>query len=101
MNNTRTWHLEGLKFMSHIFSHFSKLNLLFWKIWPSVCELRARYIVVPSAKSLTLDLTCSGKSLIYTRKRIGPRTEYCRTPEEVGMQFGIHSVYDHWLLPVI
>ena len=52
-----------------------------------MCELRARYIAVSSAKSLTLDLTCSGRSLMYTRKRIGPRTEPCGMPEETGMQF--------------
>ena len=39
-----------------------------------------------SAKSLTLDLTCSGRSFIYARKRrIGPRTEPCGTPEENGI----------------
>ena len=36
-----------------------------------------------SAKSLTLDLTCSGRSFMYARKRIGPRTEPCGTPEEI------------------
>ena len=36
-----------------------------------------------SAKSLTLDLTCSDRSFMYARKRIGPRTEPCGTPEEV------------------
>ena len=35
-----------------------------------------------SAKSLTLGLTCSGRSFMYARKRIGPRTEPCGTPEE-------------------
>ena len=44
------------------------------------------YIAASSAKSLTLDLACSGRSLMYTRK-IGPRTEPCVTPEETGMQF--------------
>ena len=76
----RTWLLEGLKFISHIFSHFSRLSR-------SLCELRARYIAVSSAKSLTLDLTCSGRSIIYTRKSIEPRTEPCGTPEETGIQF--------------
>ena len=51
-----------------------------------MCELRARYIAVSSAKSLTLDLTCSGRSLIYTRKRIRPRTDPCGTPEEASMK---------------
>ena len=36
-----------------------------------------------SAKSLTLDFTCSGRSFMYARKRIGPRTEPCGTPEEI------------------
>ena len=35
-----------------------------------------------SAKSLTLNLTCSGRSFMYARKRIGQRTEPCGTPEE-------------------
>ena len=36
-----------------------------------------------SAKSLNLDMTCSGRSFMYAGKRIGPRTEPCRTPEEI------------------
>ena len=50
-------------------------------------ELIARYKAVSSAKSLTLDLTCSGRSFMYARKRIaiGPRTEPCGTPEETGI----------------
>ena len=47
-------------------------------------ELIARYKAVSSAKSLTMDLTCSGRSFMYARKRIGPRTEPCGTPEETG-----------------
>ena len=42
----------------------------------------AKYLAVSSAKSLTLDLTCSGRSFIYARKRMGPRTEPCGTPDE-------------------
>ena len=37
-------------------------------------ELIARYKAVSSAESLTLDLTCSGRSFMYARKRIGPST---------------------------
>ena len=48
-------------------------------------ELIARYKAVSSEKSLTLDLTCSGRSFMYARKRIGPRTEPCGTPEETGI----------------
>ena len=43
----------------------------------SVVELIATYKAVPSTKSLTLDLTCSGRSFMYTRKRIEPRREPC------------------------
>ena len=32
------------------------------RVRPSEVELRARYITVVAAKSLTLDLTCSGRS---------------------------------------
>ena len=46
--------------------------LVMWRTWHS------------SAKSLTLDLTCSCRALMYARKRIGPRTEPCGTPEETG-----------------
>ena len=70
----------------HIFP-FSRLSWSFWRTGPSMCELRARYIAVSSTKSLTLDLTCSGRSLVYTRKIIGPRTKPCGTPEETDMQF--------------
>ena len=37
-----------------------------------------------SAKSLTLDLTYPGRSLMYAGKSIGPRTEPFGTPEETG-----------------
>ena len=50
-------------------------------------ELIARYKAVWSAKSLTLDLTCSCRSFMYARKRLGPRTEPCGTPEETGIFF--------------
>ena len=80
----RTWHLEGLNCISHIFSHCSRHAMSVCRVWPSVVELIARYMSVSSAKSLTLDLTCSGRSLMYAIKRIGPRTEPCGTPEETG-----------------
>ena len=53
----------------------------------SLVELIAMYKAVSSAKSLTLDLTCSGRSFMYARKRIGPRTEPCGTPEETKSPF--------------
>ena len=76
--------LEGLKCISHIFSHCSRQARSVCRTWPSVVELIARYMAVSSAKSRTLDLTSLGRSLMYARKRIGPRTEPCGTPEETG-----------------
>ena len=35
-----------------------------------------------SAKSLTLDLKCSVRSLMHARNKMGPRTEPWWTPEE-------------------
>ena len=79
----KTWHLEGLNFKSHLFSHCSRHALSVCRTWPSVVELVASYAAVSSAKSLTQDLTCSCRSLMYARK-VGPRTEPCGTPEETG-----------------
>ena len=77
-------YLEGLNYISHIFSHCSRHARSVCMTWPSVVELIARYMTVSFAKSLTLDLTCSGRSLMYARKSIGPRTDPCGTPEETG-----------------
>ena len=58
----RTWHLEGLNCISHIFSHCSRHARSVCRTSLSVVELIARYKAVSSAKSLTLDLTSSGRS---------------------------------------
>ena len=77
-----TWDLEGLKCISHTSPHCSRQARSVCRTWPSVVELIARYMTVSSTKSLTLDLTCLGRSLMYARKRTGPRTESCGTLEE-------------------
>ena len=66
----RTWHLEGLNCVSHIFSHCSRHVRSVCMPWSSVVELIAKYMAVSSAESLTLDLTCSCRSFMYARKRI-------------------------------
>ena len=58
----RTWHLDRLKLMSHRGSHFSMVKRPFCRVIDSPSKLIARYMVVSSAKSLTLDLTWSGIS---------------------------------------
>ena len=75
--------------ISQICSHSSRHARSVRRTWPSVVELIARYTAVSSAKRLTLDLTCSGMSLMYARKRIGPRTEPCGTQEETGTRVDI------------
>ena len=81
----RTWHLDGLKLMSHRFSHISRMWRSFCRVIDSPSELIARYMAVSSAKSLTLYLTWSGRSFIYARKSMGPRTEPCGTPEDTAI----------------
>ena len=43
-------------------------------------------MAVSYANNRTRDLTCSGRSFIYAKKRMGPRTEPCGTPEETGIE---------------
>ena len=81
----RTWHFAGLKFIPQDFSRWSSLERSSCRMFASDNELIARYMAVSSAKSLTLDRTCSGRSLMYVRKRMGQRTEPCGTPEDTGM----------------
>ena len=58
-----TWHLEGLKFISQSFSHFSSCSRSFCRISESAWKDRARYMTVLSANKRTLDFTWSGRSL--------------------------------------
>ena len=74
--------------MSHRCSHFSREKRSFCKVIDSPSELIARYMAVSSAKSLTLDLTWSGRSgrsFMYARKSMSPRTEPCGTPEDTAI----------------
>ena len=45
-----TWHLEGLNCISHIFSHCSRHARSICRTWPSVVELIAMYMAVPTPK---------------------------------------------------
>ena len=54
----------------------------FCRVIDAPSELIARHMTVSSAKSITLDLTLPCRSLIYTRKSMGPITEPCGTPEK-------------------
>ena len=67
----RTWHLEGLNCIFHIFSHCSRHARSVCRTSLSVVELIERYKAVSSAKSLTLDLTRSGRSLCMQGRELG------------------------------
>ena len=81
----RTWHLDGLKLMSHRFSYVSGVKRSFCRVIDSPSELIGRYMAVSYAKSLTLDLTWSGRSFMYARKSMGRRTGPCGTPEDTAI----------------
>ena len=81
----RTWHLDGLKLMSHRFSHISKVKMSFCRVIDSPSAQIARYMAVSSAKCLILDLIWSGGSFMYARKSMGPRTGPCGTPENTAI----------------
>ena len=50
-----------------------------------VYDIPYLYPVTLSAKSLTLDLTCSGRSFSMPKRGWVLRTEPCGTPEETGI----------------
>ena len=68
--NVEDLHLEGLNCISLIFSHCTRHARSVCRTCPYVVELIASYMALSPAKSLTLDFTSSGKSLLYARKRI-------------------------------
>ena len=55
----RTWHFAGLIFISQDISYCLSLERSSCRMFASDNELIARYKAVASAKSLTLDRTCS------------------------------------------
>ena len=71
--------------MSKASSHFSSLQRFSCKMFDSNMLLMQRYMAVSSAKSLTLDLTCSGRSFMFAMNKMGSRTEPCGTPKEIGI----------------
>ena len=64
--------MDGLKLMSHRFSHISRVLMSFCRIIESPSEPIARYMALSSAKK-TLDLTWPGMSFIYANH--GKETE--------------------------
>ena len=80
-----TWLLLGLKCISQVFSHCSSFCRSCCKVWESFLLVTVKYTVVSSANSLTWELIFSGRSLMYNRNKIVPRTELWGTPDVTGI----------------
>ena len=70
--------------MPHDRSHSTILSRSSCSSLQSSLEATTRYAIVSSAKSRTCDDSESGRSLIKTRNKIGPRTDPCGTPDVTG-----------------
>ena len=80
-----TWHLLGLKCISQVFSHCSSVCRSCCKVWESFLLVTVKYTAVSSANSLTCEVIFSGRSFMYSRNKIGPRTEPWGTPDVTGI----------------
>ena len=59
-----TWHFSRLNFIFHLFAHLSSVLRSSWSAAVFVLGLSAIYIMVSSAKSLTVEVILSGMSLM-------------------------------------
>ena len=78
-------HLLGLKCISQVFSHCSSFCRSCCKVWESFLLVTVRFTAVSSANSLTCELIFSGRSFMYNKNKIGPRTEPWGTPDVTGI----------------
>ena len=72
----RTWHLLGLKCLLPLFNF---LKILLQGL--GIIFAGDGQVSVSSSKSLTCEFLFSGRSFMYRRNKIGPRTEPWGTPE--------------------
>ena len=82
--NLRSLHLSGRNFICQVVSHCSRASMSFWSCKQSSLVVIGRKIKLSSANSLVEEPgdMDSGRSFIYSKKRRGPRTVPCGTPEE-------------------
>ena len=80
----RSLHLSGLNFICHFVSHCSRASMSCWRCRQSSLVLIGRKSKLSSANSLVEEQgdMDSGRSFMYSKKRRGPRTVPCGTPEE-------------------
>ena len=75
------WHLLGLNSVSEVLSQISYMSKSALSILLSLFFLGVRC----RPQSLTWDLMSYGTSFMNSKKRSGPRTEPCDTPELTGV----------------
>ena len=78
------WHLATLNFICQSASHCASRSRSSCKIRQSEGEYMFLYRTQSSANKRTDDLMLSGRSLMNTKKRTGPRTEPWGTPDKTG-----------------
>ena len=79
-----TWHFPGLNSIFQFTSQSCRMSRSSGSCRESARLLMAKYAAVSSAKSLTWLLTFSGRSFMYAKKRICPRTDPWGTPDVTG-----------------
>ena len=100
--------------MPQSFAHSSRLFRSVWRVWWSFSFLMVRYNRQSSANSRTDELTQSGRSLMWHKNMIGPKTVPWGTPEstDVSLDFSpstivliilvVRKLVSHvWMLPWI
>src|SRR5215469_8939501 len=80
-------HLSALKFICHVFDQAIILFISFWSDWRPLLLSTRLTIFVSSANFEILLIMSVSKLLIYTIKRIGPRTDPWGTPLFTSDQF--------------
>ena len=65
----------------HLFDHLSSFHTSSWRVAEWFIDWIVRYNMVSSANSLHVEDKRSARSLTYNRKRQGPNTERCGTPD--------------------
>ena len=80
-----TWHLLGLKRISQVFSHCSSFCRSCYQVWESFLLVTVKYTAVSSTNSLNCEVIFTGRTFMYSRNKIGPRTEPWGTPDVTGI----------------
>ena len=95
--------VQGLtlrRIKSHIRSHSWSMSRLFWSFAVYSCPCTVKYTAVSSANKWTGDCKLSGRSLMYSKNKMGPRTDPWGAPDDTGSSSELSpSRTTVWLLP--